>query len=95
MTPEETRAAFAQALREARKLRDAGDTAAARKAFWQAHQIGRYDTVLHVISHFELMRFALHTRNLSEAWSQSWLTLAALVITWLRPRIPRERGSPG
>jgi hypothetical protein len=95
MTREARRRAFAEAMREAREALDTGDTGSARKALWQAHQIGRDTTLLHVISHFALMRFALRTRNWSEAWSQALLTVVALLITWLRPRAPQTHQSSG
>jgi hypothetical protein len=91
MTPEETRQAFEQALRQAEEAMNTGDMATAHESFWQAHQIGRYRTLLHLRSHFALLRLALRQRHVSEALHQSLLTLLALPLTWARPQMSQTR----
>jgi hypothetical protein len=89
LTSEENRLAFDQVLEQAQKASDDGKYPAARKLFWEAHQIGRSQTSLHVHSHYALLRFALRRKDYSESLTQAGLILGALLLTWARPDMPQ------
>jgi hypothetical protein len=95
LTQAETRLAFEQALERAQKASDDGKYPAARKLFWEAHQIGRPQTSLHVRGHIAMLRFALRRKDYSDSLTQAGLTVFALLLTWVRPEMPPPRSIQG